>query len=176
VIRERTVMEPQQQNGGAPDDAVTPTTETEDARKVTVVATVNVKDTVGKRERRHERIVRWQDYRIKQLSFAISLFLSFAVASLAYAISLKLDGKTHDSIWLKTIIIWLAISAALGCVATVSRLVDYRCTEEKIKGHDRRSNSVISKCCGKITWARFWCQFATYFVGACWFIVNVLLT
>lgn len=36
----------------------------------------------------HERYVRWQDYRITQMSFAINLFLGFAVASLAYIINL----------------------------------------------------------------------------------------
>jgi hypothetical protein len=80
-----------------------------------------------------ERYIRWQDYRITQLSFAINLFLGFAVASLAYAINLKLEGKTHGNVPLETTIIWWAISAAFGGVATMSKLLDYRHTARKIK-------------------------------------------
>lgn len=55
-----------------------------------------------------ERYVRWQDYRITQLSFSINLFLGFAVASLAYAINLKLGPQPHSAIPLVTVILWWA--------------------------------------------------------------------
>lgn len=61
-----------------------------------------------------ERYVRWQDYRITHLSFAINLFLGFAVASLAYAINLKIENKPHSSVPLESIIIWWSVSAAFG--------------------------------------------------------------
>ena len=80
-----------------------------------------------------ERYVRWQDHRVTQLSFAINLFLGFAVASLAFAINIKLKDKPHAAIPLDTVIVWWAACAILGCIATVSKLLDYRYTARKIK-------------------------------------------
>lgn len=48
----------------------------------------------------HARYVRWQDHRITQLSFAANLFLGFAVASLAYAINLKLENLLLTPCWI----------------------------------------------------------------------------
>jgi hypothetical protein len=45
-----------------------------------------------------ERYLRWQEYRINQLSFAINLFLSFAVASIGYAINLKLSSVHPETL------------------------------------------------------------------------------
>ena len=168
-------MDTQQQNSDVPGDAV---------RKVAIVGPVILdvthKTVIDKRQhermdqQQHERYVRWQDYRIRHLSFTINLFLTFAVASLAYAINLKLENKQHGSIPLETIIIWWAVSAAFGVIATMSRLLDFRCTEKKNKNNDKLSNSVISKCCGKITWKCFEYQAIAYFLGACWFIAGIL--
>lgn len=120
-----------------------------------------------------ERYIRWQDYRITHMSFSINLFLGFAVASLAYAISLKLENKPHGSIPVDATIIWWAISAAFGCVATLSKLLDYRYTARKIK--DGGSfNAFMAKYCGPITWGAFWVQVIIYAVGATIFILGVV--
>ena len=60
-----------------------------------------------------ERYVRWQEYRMTQLSFAINLFIGFAVASIAYVIEMKLELKPHGSIPLETVIILFGSSAYL---------------------------------------------------------------
>lgn len=120
-----------------------------------------------------ERYVRWQDYRITHLSFAINLFLGFAVASLAYAINLKIENKSHSSIPLESIIIWWSVSAAFGCVATMSKLLDYRYTAKKIKDGGC-FNTFMAKWCGPVTWGCFWVQVVVYSVGAYLFIVGVL--
>lgn len=123
--------------------------------------------------KQQERYVRWQDYRVTQLSFAINLFLGFAVASLAYAINLKLENTPHSNIPLETIMIWWSSSAAFGCVATMSKLLDYRYTAKKIK--DGGSfNAFMAKWCGPVTWGGFWVQVATYSVGAYLFIKGVI--
>lgn len=70
-----------------------------------------------------ERYVRWQDYRITHLSFAINLFLGFAVASLAYAINLKLENRPYGNLPVETTILWWAVSAVFGCIATMSKLL-----------------------------------------------------
>ena len=120
-----------------------------------------------------ERYVRWQDYRITQMSFAINLFLGFAVASLAYIINLKLEGKAHGDIPLETTIIWWAISAAFGVIATMSKLLDYRHTARKIKDGGC-FNSFMAKWCGLVTWGCFWVQVIAYASGAYLFIQGVV--
>lgn len=120
-----------------------------------------------------ERYVRWQNYRITQLSFSINLFVGFAVASLAYVINLKVGGGTHETISLDYIIIWWAVSAAFGCVATISRLLDYRYTAKKIK-EGVKFNSFMAKCCSAITWNCFRIQIIAYVVCARLFIVGVV--
>jgi hypothetical protein len=121
----------------------------------------------------HERYIRWQDHRITQMSFAINLFLGFAVASLAYAVNLKLTGKTHGSVPLETTILWWAVSAAFGGIATMSKLLDYRHTASKIKDGGC-FNSFMAKWCGPVTWGCFWVQVACYAFGAYLFIRGVI--
>ncbi|HEY8085903.1 MAG TPA: hypothetical protein VIE69_09915 [Methylophilaceae bacterium] len=120
-----------------------------------------------------ERYVRWQDYRMKQLSYAINLFLSFAVASLGFAINLKLESSVHSSIPLIKVIIWWASSASFGCVATISKLLDYRYTARKIKDGGC-FNAFMAKWFGEITWWTFAFQVIGYSVGAYCFIRGVI--
>ncbi|MBZ0305456.1 MAG: hypothetical protein K8I82_05250 [Anaerolineae bacterium] len=123
----------------------------------------------------HERYVRWQNYRITQLSYAINLFLGFAVASLAYVINLKLEPNAHNNIPLETVIILFAFSALFGCFSTISRLLDYRHTASKIKDGGR-FNAFMAKYCGDVTWGCFWGQVAAYACGAYLFINGAVIT
>ncbi len=117
-----------------------------------------------------ERYIRWQDYRITQMSFAINLFLGFAVASLAYVINLKLENKLRGNIPVEISIIWWAISVFFGCVAMMSKLLDYRYTARKIK--DGGSfNTFMAKYCGPVTWGVFWVQVVSYAIGAAFFYI-----
>ena len=120
-----------------------------------------------------ERYVRWQDYRVTHLSFTINLFLGFAVASLAYVINLKLEQKPHGSIPIETTIIWWSVSAAFGCIATMSKLLDYRYSARKIKDGGA-FNTFMANYCGPVTWGSFWVQVVTYAVGATIFISGVV--
>ncbi|WP_316348095.1 hypothetical protein [Desulfuromonas acetoxidans] len=123
-----------------------------------------------------ERYIRWQNYRINQLSFSINLFLSFAVASLAYVINLKLTNTTivASPAELDITIYWWAASVVLGTLSTLSRLLDFRYTARKIK-NSSECDKYIAKMFGKITWATFWVQTITYVIGGCNFIINVVL-
>jgi hypothetical protein len=120
-----------------------------------------------------ERYVRWQDYRVTQTSFVINLFLGFAVASLAYAISLKFESKPHGNVPLETSILWWAVSAAAGAFATMSKLLDYRHTASKIKDGGA-FNAFMAKWCGPVTWGCLWVQVVSYAWGAFLFINGVL--
>jgi hypothetical protein len=118
------------------------------------------------------RYVRWQDYRIKQLSFSINMFLGLAVASLGFAFKARLEDRVPIVIVLLPIILW-AISVFSGCVAMLSRLVDFRHTARKIK-NGGELNTFIAKWSGQVTWAAFWAQILTYLIGA-WLFVFPLL-
>jgi len=123
-----------------------------------------------------ERYVRWQNYRITQLSFSINLFLGFAIASLAYAINLKINNAPGVIIVeLFCSIYWWSASFALGVLAMVSRLLDFRYTAIKIKEikDEDAFNTFMVQWCGKITWGAFWVQLISYCVGAYQFINNV---
>ena len=120
-----------------------------------------------------ERYVRWQDYRVTQTSFVINLFLGFAVASLAYAINLKFEGKPHGNAPLETTIILWAASTAAGALATMSKLLDYRHTARKIK-YGGVFNTFMAKWCGPVTWGCLWVQVVSYAGGAFLFINGVL--
>lgn len=123
-----------------------------------------------------ERYVRWQNYRINQLSFSINLFLSFGVASLAYAINQKIthaSGVSQPEIVLS--IYWWSASTVLGTIATLSRLLDFRYTARKIKDSSE-SDKCKAKILGKVTWGTFWAQVITYVIGGYQFIANVALS
>lgn len=120
-----------------------------------------------------ERYARWQNHRISQFSFSINLFLGFSVASLAYVINLLLSSAKGNSVLECVLIIW-AFSAAAGCVATVSRLLDFRYTALKLRAPGML-NTFMAKYLGKITWAMFWVQIILYPYGAFVFIKSYVL-
>lgn len=120
-----------------------------------------------------ERYIRWVDYRVNHLSHSINLFLGFAVASLAYAINLKIDGQFDGICALNSSIIIFALSAVFGCLATITKLLDYRYTARKIKDGGE-FNTVMANHIGSFTWAFFWIQLAIYSVGALIFVLGAV--
>lgn len=126
-------------------------------------------------EEQKERYVRWENYRITHLTFSINLFLGFAIASLAFVINVKLGSKSHSSIPVEAILFWWSVSAALGGVAILSKLLDYRHTARKIKDGGA-FNTFMAKYCGPITWGCFWGQVMSYAIGAYLFIAGVANT
>jgi hypothetical protein len=123
-------------------------------------------------ENKKQRYVRWQDYRIRQLSFSINMFLGLAVASLGFVIKVRLEDKIPIVIVLLPVVLW-AISVFSGCVATLSRLVDFRHTAKKIKDGGEL-NTFIAEWSGQVTWAAFWAQALTYLIGAWAFVFPLL--
>ncbi|MFA5422911.1 MAG: hypothetical protein WC374_03550 [Phycisphaerae bacterium] len=118
-----------------------------------------------------QRYIRWQDYRIKQLSFAINLFIGLAVASLGFVINIKLSEKSIDSLSL-VIILW-AVSILFGVISTIVRLIDFCYTARKIKDKNK-FNTFMAKRCGCVTWVTFIFQVVAYMIGAGFFIVEIL--
>lgn len=92
-----------------------------------------------------------------------------------YVINLKLEQRVHSTVQLEAVIIWFAVSALLGCIATVSKLLDYRYTAKKIKDGGR-FNALMARHCGNVTWCCFWGQLISYAVGAYLFIKGIIAT
>lgn len=120
-----------------------------------------------------ERYVRWQDYRITHLSYTINIFLGFAVASLAFLINIKLEGKPHRTVPIDTVMVWWATSAIFGCSAILTRLLDFRFTARKIKDGGA-FNTFMAKYCGQITMGCLWVQVIAYTSGAYLFVDGIL--
>lgn len=118
------------------------------------------------------RYIRWQGQLNTQLFFSINLFLGFAIASLAFVINIKLESKPTAGIQVQSVLAWWASSAVVGCVATISKLLDYRYTARKIKDGGTL-NTAMAKYCGPVTWGCFWTQVTTYAIGACGFVTGV---
>lgn len=121
-----------------------------------------------------ERHARWQNYRITQLSFSINLFLTFSVASIAYLVNLLLNSKEEEQVLELVLLVWTS-SAGAGCVATVTRLLDYRFTAQKIV-RENKWNTFFSKNLGKVTWGFFWVQLILYPTGAFLFLKYYVLS
>ncbi len=115
-----------------------------------------------------ERYIRWTNYRVSHLSHSINLFLGFAVASLAYSINLKIEGKLAGCA-LEASLILFCVSAIFGCLATITKLLDYRYTARKIKDGGA-FNEVMAAHIGSFTWSFFWLQLSLYAVAAFVFI------
>jgi predicted permease len=120
-----------------------------------------------------DSFLRWQEYRISQLSFSINLFLGFSVASIAFLVqhgtkTLTSPPTLNQELMLP--VIWWLFSALFGVLATLSRLVDFRYTAKRIRG-GRKKYFCLTKMAGHITWVSFGCQIASYCIGIWLFIV-----
>jgi len=115
----------------------------------------------------NEPYSRWQGFRINQLSVCISLFLTFAVATLGFSINLLVQ-PVYPFTACSAKVFFLAslfsglISVALGSVACLTRLEDFRKTAKVVR-HRSTPNMKAevdrwredSKRLGQWTWRLF---------------------
>ena len=118
---------------------------------------------------------RWQGIRIAQLGTCISLFLTFAVATLGFSITLLVDKdykivECFPKFCFLSAIVSGCLSILFGSLACLTRLRDFRITakivrfrdaegyRDKIEEYRKESN-----CFGKRTWRRFWWQLVAFF-------------
>lgn len=118
-------------------------------------------------DQQRESFIRWQDYRIKHLSFSINLFLGFAVASLGYLVSSQDSTVLYGPA--RLILAWWAVSASAGVLATISRLVDFRYTTKRVRA-GRKGYLCLTALFGHATWILFGCAVCSYCIGAWLFI------
>lgn len=141
----------------------------------------------------NEKYIRWQNYTINQLTFAINLFLGLSTGSLALGVMLlrdnafSLNGCSKLSFSLG--LIALCISFIFGCIAVITRLMDFRFTAKKVRFDDksddkkdkiseeyrRKSEEYKRKAAilGQWTWRLFWVEIITFMFG--WIVLFIVL-
>lgn len=122
-----------------------------------------------------DSFVRWQEYRIGQLSFSINLFLGFAIASIAYLVAANEKAKASGQLpspELFMSLFWWVASAATGVLATISRLVDFRYTAKRIRA-GRKGYQCTLWLAGHGTWILFGVSLVSYCIGAWWFVSSM---
>ena len=129
-----------------------------------------------------ERYIRWQNYRITQLSFSINLFLTFGVASIGFWTKLIMDDNfiihgTEKSHFYYAFY-WLSSSIGSGVFATITRLIDFRYTAFKIrkkyKGSKSKLVNFIAKYVGHLTWIFFGVQTGSLTIGIFFLLESIL--
>ena len=130
-----------------------------------------------------EKYVRWQNYRITQLSFSINLFLTFGIAAICFCSKLLIDESyilpTTEKTHFFYALFWLCSSLVFGVLATITRLIDYRYTALKIreiyKGWRNTAVKFTTKHIGKLTWLFFGVQTGALLIGVYFLLVTMLI-
>ena len=114
----------------------------------------------------NERFIRWQSHTISQMSLVLGLFATLSMAGLGYGFSLI----QHESFTLTGIYIWVFIIALLlffvgavsAVVATLTRLLDFRLTAQKVRGTETEEPltqfGTDASGYGAATWRLLWCS------------------
>jgi hypothetical protein len=130
-----------------------------------------------------ERLARWDKYRIEQLTFALNLFLGLSVGALAYGVALvREDGFALPPRPKKLLfigLIALAVSTLTGCIAVVSRWLDFKYTAKKLRadGRNETTNSKryrgLNKFFGTLTKVLFAVELLGFLIGLLGLIVGL---
>jgi hypothetical protein len=124
----------------------------------------------------NQRFVRWQSQAAAQLSFAINLFAALSVAALSFSVLYLREAsftptRCYAVLYLASVAL-LAVSVLCAIAATVTRLLDFRATAQKVRLRQTNATSTElavagdhAKGLGKATWRLFWALLATFLLG-----------
>jgi hypothetical protein len=120
-------------------------------------------------------LARWDKYRIEQLTFALNLFLGLSVGALAYGVALvREDGfalPPRPKRLLFIGLIALAVSTLMGCIAVVTRWLDFKYTAKKIRADGRNKPEkaklyrFLNKVFGGVTKLLFVLELIGFLIG-----------
>lgn len=129
--------------------------------------------------------VRWQAVTIAQLTYAINLLLTFAVATLGYQI-LLLGGEKFflAASWQKCLfsssLLCLGASVLFGLAVVVNRLRSFRATMRAARAREKgnaealATNRALYKALDSRTWWLFWWQTGSFAAGVALIVVSLL--
>ena len=139
--------------------------------------------------------VRWQSIRITQFGHVTNLILTFATASLGFALTLLKDSRIgyiscSFCIWVLAVVTLLG-SIAVGIWCSINRLHDFRETAQIARKREEMEATgalaptemearleyqrKLSKERGELTWVLFYWQIGTFGVGTLFLVVAFLV-
>lgn len=129
--------------------------------------------------------MRWQTVTLAQLTYAINLLLTFAVATLGYQVVLLGQDKfSLAASWQKCLfsasLLFLTASIFFGLVIVVNRLRSFRATMRAARAREKgnadalATNRAIYKMLDPRTWWLFWWQVGTFGVGIALTVASIL--
>lgn len=120
----------------------------------------------------NEPYTRWQGFRINQLGLCISLFLTFAVATLGFSLHLLTRSEPdypikscYARVFFFCSLIFGLISILSGCIACLTRLQDFRITAKVARDPSNTENDGLRDSYvrfGKWTWRLFRAQLLSF--------------
>lgn len=128
--------------------------------------------------------VRWQSLTIGQLTYAVNLVLGFAVASLAFQITILLNEKFNPVSWQKCAfslsLLALLASVGVGIWCVINRLRDFRATtkvarmrKDEVPEPEVEPVRALSRKLGEKTWLLFWWQIGLFGLGILLLVVGI---
>lgn len=129
--------------------------------------------------------VRWQAVAIAQLTYAINLLLTFAVATLGYQVALLAgDNFSLAASWQKCLfslsLLFLGVSIFFGLTVVVNRLRSFRATMRAARAREKgntdalATNRALYKILDSRTWWLFWWQAGTFTAGIVLAVTSLL--
>lgn len=129
--------------------------------------------------------VRWQAVAVAQLTYAINLLLTFAVATLGFQVALLTGDKfSLAASWQKCLfslpILFLGASIIFGLAVVVNRLRSFRATMRAARARENgdteahTTNRTLYKILDPRTWWLFWWQAGTFAAGIVLTVASLL--
>jgi len=129
-----------------------------------------------------ERFVRWQGHTMAQMSVVLALLGSLSIGGLGLCFSLLQQGSfkptgCYATAFLLTLVA-LFIASLSSITATVTRLLDFRLTAQKVRSGDQDEPLTYfgtdATGYGKATWRLFWCAAVSLFIAVV--LLSVVIT
>jgi len=136
----------------------------------------------------NEPYTRWQGFRISQLSLCISLFLTFAVATLGFSINLLVQPHYDITACFAKVSFFFSlvsglISVLLGSAACLTRLADFRKTAKVVRHRSEQGMKAEVegwredyKKLGRCTWRLFKGQLFAFAIQDAGLVVALCIT
>lgn len=129
--------------------------------------------------------VRWQAVTVAQLTYAINLLLTFAVATLGFQVALLAGDKFSLAVsWQKCLfslsLLFLVFSILFGLAVVVNRLRSFRATMRAARAREKgnsealTTNRALYKLLDPRTWWLFWWQVGTFAAGIVLTVASLL--
>lgn len=140
--------------------------------------------TMSEQQEPKGSFVRWQAVTVAQLTYAINLLLTFAVATLGYQVTVLAGEKfvpvSAQKFVFSLSLLSLGLSVLFGVTIVVNRLRSFRATMRAARARENGNTErhaalrALYKRLDARTWWLFWWQAGTFALGIALTIASVL--